>query len=82
MADLPELLDASHVASWLGISLPALRRMSARGDYADLLRVSRGVYRVRRVDHDAWIAERWTSAEKAADDMRAQTMRAAVRGQA
>lgn len=73
---LPELLDAQAVADCLGIKLEALRRMAARREYPELLHVTRGVYRVRLVDHQAWLEGRWTLAEAAS----AQVKREAIRG--
>lgn len=62
---MTDLLDAAQVARELLITLSKLRRMAAAGDYPELLRVSRGCYRVRRADHEAWMAGRWTMAESA-----------------
>lgn len=72
-------LDASVIATELGIDLAALRRMARRGEYPELLHVSRGVYRVRRVDHESWIEGRMTKSEMAREELVAERMRAAAR---
>jgi len=59
------LLDAKQVCDELGIKLDVLRRMAERGEYPELLHVTRGVYRVREDDHRSWMASRWTKAEQA-----------------
>ena len=57
---MTQWLDAAAVAEDLGIGLGMLRRMARRGEYPELLHVSRGVYRVLRVDHEAWVSGRMT----------------------
>lgn len=79
MNPLPELLDAQAVADCLGIKLEALRRMAARREYPELLHVTRGVYRVRLVDHQAWLEGRWTLAEAAAADLTIAAVKGEVR---
>lgn len=73
-----DLLDAGKVASDLGITLRVLRNMARRREYPELLHVTRGVYRVRRTDHEAWMEARWTSAEMAREELQAERMRAAL----
>ncbi|MFY9341145.1 MAG: hypothetical protein WAT39_01560 [Planctomycetota bacterium] len=80
MSATVELLDARFVTRELGITLPVLRRMSRKGEYPELLHVTRGVYRVRRVDHESWMAARWTSAEVAREELQAERARAALLG--
>lgn len=60
-----DLLDARTVAAQLLITVARLRTMAERREYPELLHVTRGEYRVRRADHEAWAAGRWTSAERA-----------------
>lgn len=67
-----DLLDAAEVAQSLLVTLSQLRRMSERREYPELLRVTRGVYRVRRQDHEAWMEQNWTEARKARADLLAE----------
>lgn len=60
-----QLIDVREVCAELGIKLDVLRRMAERGEYPELLRVTRGVYRVRSDEHRSWMASRWTKAEQA-----------------
>jgi len=71
-------IDAAEVAASLGISLGLLRRMSRRKEYPELLHVTRGTYRVRRIDHEAWESARMTSAEMAREELQAERDRAAL----
>lgn len=71
-------LDAKQVAESLGITLASLQRMARRREFPELLHVSRGVYRVRRTDYEAWESGRMTSAEQARAELAAERMRAAV----
>ncbi len=69
------LLDARDVAAELfpkmtpGAALRRLRGMAERGEYPELLHVTRGEYRVRTTDHEAWEQGRWTLTEKARADL-------------
>lgn len=67
-----DLLDAKDVAAELRVTLAALKRMARRREYPELLHVTRGEYRVRRSDHEAFKAARWTSAEMAREELQAQ----------
>jgi hypothetical protein len=71
----PDLVDAAEVAKALLISLTALRRMSDRREYPPLLRVTRGQYRVRRQDHEAWMEENWTEGRQARAELLAEHAR-------
>ena len=73
-------LDAAVVARSIGVSLRTLQGMARRGDYPELLHVMRGVYRVRRTDHEAWLAGRMTRAEMAREELQAERVKAAVGG--
>jgi hypothetical protein len=55
-------LDAAAVADELLIPLAKLRSLSRKGQYPPLLEIAPRCYRVRREDHDAWVASRWTHA--------------------
>jgi hypothetical protein len=72
---MTRLLDAKAVADDLGIPLEQLKRMARRGEYPELLHVTRGAYRVRKTDHDAWEAARWTKAEMAREELMAERAR-------
>lgn len=65
------LIDARDAAAELKLArgVPQLRRMAERREYPELLHVARGEYRVRLEDHEAFIAGRWTSVEKARADL-------------
>ena len=80
MASSHELLDAKAVAEELLIPFAQLQRMARRGEYPELLNVTRGVYRVRKTDHQAWMQSRWTRAQMASDELEAERMRAALGG--
>jgi hypothetical protein len=71
-------LDAKQVADDLGIKLDQLKRIARRREYPELLHVTRGVYRVRKTDHEAWEAARWTSAEMAREELAAERAREAI----
>lgn len=73
-------LNASAIAEALDIEFAALKRMARRREFPELLRVSRGVYRVRRTDYEAWEAARMTSAQMAREELTAERMRGATRG--
>jgi hypothetical protein len=75
-----ELLDARDVAKRLKITVPTLRAMARRGEYPELLHVTRLRYLVRKADHEAWMEGRWTSAEVAREELKAERMRAAALG--
>lgn len=77
---MSEWLDAKTIATSLGITLAALQRMARRRDFPELLHVTRGVYRVRRTDYEAWESGRMTSAEMAREELAAERMRAACAG--
>lgn len=62
---MSDLLDAKLIADELGVSLLTLRRMSMRGRFPRMLRITRGLYRVERARYEAWNASRWTGAEGA-----------------
>ena len=79
MNPLPELLDAQAVADCLAIPMSKLRTMASRGEYPELLHVTRGIYRVRLTDHQAWLEGRWTHAEAAAADLTIAAVRGEVR---
>ena len=74
-ARLSELLDAADVARALLISVSTLRRMSDRREYPPLLRVTRGQYRVRRQDHEDWLAANWTEGRQARAELLAEHAR-------
>jgi hypothetical protein len=80
VANQKALMDATEVCDELSIKLSTLRRMADRGEYPELLHVTRGIYRVRRVDHEAWKAGRWTSAEKARSFLMHERARAILLG--
>lgn len=71
-------LDAKHVAAELGVKLEALQRMARRREFPELLHVTRGEYRVRRTDYEAWEQARMTSSEMAREELAAERMRAAA----
>jgi hypothetical protein len=73
---LGELIPLREVAARLHVEPARLRRLSLRGDFPALLRVTRSHYLVRRDDLEAWQAGRWTT-ESAA---RAALVAEAVRG--
>lgn len=73
-------LDLRAVAKSLGVPLTTLRRMAERGEYPELLRITRGVYRVRAGDHEAWLASRWTSAEAARAELLHERAKAQLLG--
>lgn len=50
----PEYLDARDVAAVLGVSVPDLRELAARGQFAPLVVLSRERARVHVADLDAW----------------------------
>jgi hypothetical protein len=75
---MSDLLDARDVAKQLLIRLPTLRHMAERGEYPQLLHVCRGQYRVRRTDHEAWLAGRWTKAEQEMADFHAARIEASI----
>jgi hypothetical protein len=82
MTPQPDLINASIVAKTLQITLPRLRKMSRKGEYPELLHVTRGRYLVRRSDHEAWMSARWTSAECARAELVAERAKeAAMRGE-
>ena len=72
------LLDARDVATQLKLPLARLRRMAERGEYPELLRVTRGEWRVRASDHEAWVAGNWTSALMARSELLMERARAAM----
>ena len=78
MNPLPDLIDAQAVAECLGIKLDMLRRMASRREYPELLHVTRGIYRVRRIDHEAWMEGRWTFAEEAAARLTVEAVKGKV----
>lgn len=73
---MEDLLDAAVVARHLMISLARLQQLARRGEYPELLRIGRGQYRVRRVDHEAWYRANWTQAREARADLLAEQARA------
>ena len=79
-SDAGPLLDAKSVCVSLTIPLSTLKGMARRGDYPELLHVSRGIYRVRRIDHESWMAARWTGAEMAREELAAERIRAELLG--
>lgn len=79
MADLPEMLDAVQVAKTLGVSIQRLVRMAERGEYPDLVCVSRGVYRIERAEHEMWVASRRATARAARAVIAAARVRDALR---
>lgn len=72
------LLDAAQVAADLLIPLATLRRMAAKGEYPELLHVTRGQYRVRAAEHESWMASRWTKAEEARASLAWERVRAQI----
>ncbi|MGE3171193.1 MAG: hypothetical protein AB7O97_01125 [Planctomycetota bacterium] len=54
--------------------------MAERREYPELLHVTRGQYRVRRSDHQAWKDGRWTLAERERADLQWERMRAKLLG--
>lgn len=52
--------------------------MAAKGEYPELLHVTRGAYRVRASEHEAWMASRWTKAEQARADLAWERVRAQI----
>jgi hypothetical protein len=73
-------LDASTIAASLGVDLAVLKRMARRREFPELLHVTRGVYRVRRTDYEAWESARMTSAEMAREELQAARDREALAG--
>lgn len=73
-------LDARDVAMELHIKLATLRRMAARGEYPELIHVTRGQYRVLRSSHEAWLAGRTTSAVLARAELMLERARAELMG--
>lgn len=67
---------ADDVCAELRIGLAALKRMARRGEYPELLHVTRGAYRVLRTDHEAWKQGRTTSAEQARAELMAERAKA------
>jgi hypothetical protein len=80
--DRRDWLNASQIAETLDIEFAALKRMSRRGEFPELLHVSRGVYRVRRADYEAWEAARMTTAEMAREELQAERIKAQLAGRA
>lgn len=52
-----KMIDCASIAKSFGIKLAKLLRMSERGDYPDILRVSRGCYRVNEAAHERWLEQ-------------------------
>ena len=73
-------LDARTAAAELLVSLPVLKRMSQRGEFPELLHVSRGSYRVLRSDFEAWKQGRTTSAVVARATLLLEKARAELLG--
>lgn len=73
-------IDVDDVAEELGITKALLRRMARKREFPELLHVTRGKYRVRRTDYEAWLQGRMTGAEMAREEIAAERMRAAVAG--
>lgn len=73
-------IDARVVADELLITLTKLRRMSRRGEYPDLLHVTRGQWRVLRTDHEAWKHGRTVSAEAARAELMHERAKEALEG--
>jgi len=59
---MTDLMDACEAAADILVSLRKLRSMAEAGNYPELLKISSREYRVRREDHEAWKAKRWTGA--------------------
>ncbi len=78
---MSEWLDAKTIATSLDVTLEALKRMARRREFPELLHVTRGTYRVRRTDYEAWESARMTSAEMAREELAAERMRAACAGE-
>src|SRR5690606_8317598 len=81
------LLDARAVAANLFPGRPdalaKLRRMAERGESPELLFVTRGEWRVRKSDHEAWEQGRWTCAMQARQELEWARVRGALlRGEA
>lgn len=68
----PVRIDARTVCAELGITLDTLKAMSLRGDYPELLRVTRGAYRVLRSEHEAWLTSSGIRHQKAASRLTAR----------
>jgi len=62
------------------VTLPTLRRMSKRGEYPDMLHVTRGQWRVLRTDHEAWKQGRTVSAESARAELMHERAKEAMEG--
>ncbi|MBL8752286.1 MAG: hypothetical protein JNK15_03210 [Planctomycetes bacterium] len=58
-----ELVELRAVAATLKTTCDKLRRLSLRGEFPPLLRVTRKHLLVRRAEFEAWQAGRWTTAE-------------------
>jgi hypothetical protein len=82
-----DFLDARDVAAQLLLlnrrgkpDVARLRRLAERGEYPELLHVCQGQYRVRRSDHEAWMAARMTKAELEQAEFDAARIAATVGG--
>ena len=60
------------------MTLGKLQRMARAGQFPEMLHVSRGEYRVPQLDYESWKASRWTSAEKAREEMQFERDKAAL----
>lgn len=78
--DASSWLDAGAIAKDLGITLAKLRRMARDGQFPEMLHVSRGCYRVPRIDYDAWKQSRMTSAEMAREELQFERDKAKLAG--
>jgi len=84
---MSDYLDARDVARELLLtdrqgrpSVDRLRRMAERREYPELLHVTRGEYRVRRADHEAWVQGRMTMAEQARAELQWYRVREKLTG--
>lgn len=75
-------IDARTAAAELLVSLPVLKRMAERGEFPELLHVTRGQWRVLRSDYEAWRQGRTTSAVLARAELMLERARAELMGNA
>lgn len=77
---MSDYLTAAEVCAELRIKLAVLKRMSARGEFPEMLHVTRGEFRVLRADFAAWKAGRTTSAVLARAELQLERARAELMG--
>lgn len=79
---MSDWLNASDIAASLGVDLAVIKRMARKGEFPELLHVTRGTYRVRRVDYESWEQARMTSSEAAREELRAERIKMQLAGRA